>query len=389
VGLGRIGAHVADIARAFGMRVIAHDPFLPEEHARQLDIELRSLDDLLASADVITLHLPLTDETRHLLGRERIRRMKTGAVVINTARGALVDQDALLEALEEGCIAGAALDVFEPEPLPEESPLRKSGRLILTPHLAASTSEAQERVAQEICAAVRDALRTGSVGGAINLPGLSREVLARLRGLLELSRRIGRLAVGIACGGVRAVEVAYGGTDEVAPRPAMLAALEGVLAAMGVSPVSMVNAAVLAKERGVSVSRRAGHAAHGFETTVGVTLETADRKVSVMGALVGEHTGRVIRIDDFEVDIPADGYILVLRNRDVPGVIGRVGGLLGEAKINIASYHQSRLETSGSEALAAIVVDEAPPPTVLRQLEALPDVLEVRFAEVNGEARRH
>lgn len=384
VGLGRIGAHVAAIARAFGMRILAHDPYLPGERAAELGVELVSLDELLPEADVLTLHLPLTDETRCLLNAERLRSMKRHAVVINTARGALVDQDALLEEIEADRIAGAALDVFDPEPLAEDSPLRRSERVILTPHLAASTSEAQERVAQEICAAVRDALLTGSVGGAINLPGLSRDVLVRLRGLLELARRLGRLAVGLSEGAVHSVEVAYGGEDELAPRPVMLAALEGVLAGMGVSPVRLVNAAVLAAARGVAVSHRAGHAQSGFETTVGVTLDAARRSVSVVGALVGERVGRVIRIDEFDVDIPADGHIIVLKNRDVPGVIGRVGGLLGEANINIASYHQSRLETPGSDALAAIVADDVPSKEIMQRLEALPDVLEVRFAEVNG-----
>ncbi len=385
VGLGRIGAHVAGVARAFGMQVIAHDPYLPEARARALRVELRSLEEMLTRADVVSLHLPLSDETYHLLNRERLALLKPGAVVVNTARGGLVDNDALLEALESGRLAGAALDVFDPEPLPAKSPLRRCGRVLLTPHLAASTSEAQERVAQEICAAVRDALVSGVVGDAVNLPGLSSEVLARLAGVLELARRVGRLAAGIAQGRVRGVEVSYGGSDEAAPRPVMLAAVEGALAGMGVGPVSLVNAAVLAEERGLTIGRRAGHAVAGFETTVGVTLELAGRHVSVVGAVIGDRSGRIIRIDDFAVDIPADGYVVVLRNRDVPGVIGRVGTLLGEAAINIASYHQSRLERAGSDALAAIVVDQIPGPRVLDALARLPDVVEVRFATLNGE----
>lgn len=384
VGLGRIGQHVAGIARAFGMVVIAHDPYLPEDRARALGVPLLPLDELLQRADAVTLHLPLTDDTRQLINRERLLLMKPGALLINTARGALVDDAALLEAIEAGRVGGAALDVFDPEPLPADSPLRRASRVILTPHLAASTSEAQERVAREICTAVRDALLTGSMGAAVNLPGLSREVLARLRPVMELVGRLARLAVGIARGRVRAIKVGYGGHDDDAPRPTMLSAVEGALAAMGVGPVTLVNAMVLAEERGIAVSHRAGDAVHGYETTVGVTVETEARTVSVLGAVVGDRVGRVIRIDEFAIDAPAAGYVLVLRNRDVPGVIGRVGTLLGESRINIAAYHQSRREPAGSDALAAIIVDDVPSKEVLARLEAIADVEEVRFANLEA-----
>jgi D-3-phosphoglycerate dehydrogenase len=353
VGLGRVGTAVAQLARAFGMAVVAHDPYLPHERAQALGVA------------------------------ERLALLKPGAIIVNAARGGLVDTDALLKALDAGHLAGAALDVFEHEPLSKDSPLRQSERVILTPHLAASTAEAQARVASEICAAVRDALLTGAVGGAVNVPGVSREALLRLRGALDLSRRLGRLAAAMDRGAVVRVEVAYGGTDEAAPRATMLAAVEGVLSAMGVGPVSIVNAVVLAEQRGMVVERRVGNPVSGFETTIGVTLETSDRTVTVVGAVISERLGRIIRINDFTVDIPAERHVVVLRNRDVPGVIGHVGTALGEAHINIASYHQSRLEQPGSEALAAIVVDEPPAPAVLRRLESLPDVLEVRFANLD------
>ncbi len=384
VGLGRIGLHVAAVGRAFGMQVLAHDPYLSEERARQQRVELLELDALLERADVVTLHLPLTERTRHLLDRERLARMKPTAVVVNTARGALIDEQALVEAVEQGRLGGAALDVFDPEPLPEDSPLRSVERILTTPHLAASTSEAQERVAQEICVAVRDALLSGAVGNAVNLPGVSTEVLARLTWVLDLAKRLGRLAIAVAQGPVRKVVVFYGGDDDAAPRPTMVSALEGVLSGMGVSPVSLVNALMLAEDRGMNVERRVGQPFAGFETTVGVELRTADRTVGVIGALMGERVARVIRIDGFAVDVPAQGCILVLKNRDVPGVIGRVGTLLGEERINIASYHQSRMESPGSEALAAIVVDQVPDTSVLERLAGLQDILEVRFANLGG-----
>lgn len=385
VGLGRVGSHVATIARAFGMRVLAHDPYLPESRARELGVDLLPLDELLPRVDVVTLHLPLTPETRHLIDRRRLALMRPTAILVNTARGALVDEAALLEALERGTLGGAALDVFDAEPLPADSPLRACDKVILTPHLAASTAEAQERVAQEICAAVRDALVTGAVVGAVNLPGIDGRVLQRLSGVLDLARRLGRLAASLAPGRVQRVEVAYGGADEAAPKPVMLAAVEGVLDAMGVDHVTLVNALVLAEERGLTVERRVGSPEAGFATTVGVNLRAGQTRTVVLGALVGEHAGRVIGINEFAVDVPAEGHVIVLRNRDVPGVIGRVGSLLGGAGINIASYHQSRLDSAGSDALAAIVVDQAPGRDVLRGLADLPDVLDVRFVTLDGE----
>ncbi len=384
VGLGRVGVHVASIARAFGMKVVAHDPYLPEARARDMGITLLGLDEVLETADVVSLHAPLTDETRGIMNRERLAKMKPTAVVVNAARGALVDDDALLEALERGTLAGAALDVFEPEPLDSDSPLRQADKVLLTPHLAASTSEAQERVASEICANVRDALITGTLRGAVNLPGIPSQVMDRLGGVLELARRLGRLAAGVAHDRVRSVEVYFGGDDDDAPRPTMLAAVEGVLSAMGVDAVSLVNAATRAEQRGMNIGRRVGQPIAGFETTVGVTVRTPDRKVTVDGALLGERAGRVIRINGFPVDVPADGHVLLLRNRDVPGVIGRVGSLLGEAQVNIASYHQARKDEAGGEALAAIVVDQTPAAAVLESLAELDDVLEVRFASLTS-----
>lgn len=379
VGLGRIGAHVATVARALGMDILAHDPFLSESKAKELGVSLLGLDDLLARADVVSLHLPLTDETRNLIDARRLALMKPSAVLVNTARGGLVNEAALLEAVTSGKLAGAALDVFEQEPLPKDSPLRKSDRLILTPHLAASTTEAQERVAVEICRAVKDALLTGVIGGAVNVPGLSSEVVTRLRPLLDLGRVVGRFGAQICRGRVDAIEVQYGGTDEEALKPVLLAAVEGALAGMGVEQVSMVNALAVAEERGIRLSRRISSPEAGFETTVGVSFRAGKEKTYVAGALFGDRVGRVILIDGFEVDIPPEGYVIVLRNRDVPGVIGRVGTAIGEAKVNIGSYHVSR---KNNEALAVIAVDQHPEGALLQALAKLPDILEVRLANL-------
>src|SRR5436309_2144948 len=243
VGLGRIGGHVAQLARAFGMQVVGHDPYLAPERATEMHVRLLPLKALLRTADVVTLHVALTDQTHHLIDAERLKLMKPTAVLINTARGALVDDAALADAIKAKRIGGAAIDVFSVEPLPADSPLRALDRVLLTPHLAASTAEAQERVAVEICTAVRDSLVSGDLSFAINVPGIAGgAALQRLAPLLDLARRLGRLALALADGPVKALEVAYGGKDEAAPKPALMSALEGLLAAMNAGPVRLVNA---------------------------------------------------------------------------------------------------------------------------------------------------
>jgi D-3-phosphoglycerate dehydrogenase len=380
VGLGRIGGHVAQLARAFGMQLIGHDPYLAPERAAELQVRLLPLEGLLRQADVVTLHVAHTEQTHHLINAERLRLMKPGAVLINTARGELVDESALAEAVEAKRIRGAAIDVFAVEPLPADSPLRRLERVILTPHLAASTAEAQERVSLEVCTAVRDALVTGDLSFAINVPGISGDLLRRLGPLLDLARRLARLALALVDGPVTSAEVDYGGKDEAAPRPVLMAAVEGLLLAMNIEPVSVVNALLIAEERGIRYARKTGTPEPGFETTVGVTLETARGRVQVVGALVGNSHGRVIRIDDYHVDVAPEGWMLVIKNRDVPGVIGRVGTLLGAAGINIGSYHQARRAAPGSDALAAITVDHPLTNGVLEELARAPDIVQVRLA---------
>src|SRR2546425_7297640 len=270
VGLGRIGGHVAQLARAFGMQVVGHDPYLLPERATEMHVRLLPLEALLRTADVVTLHVALTDQTHHLIDAERLKLMKPTAVLINTARGELVDEAALADAIKEKRIGGAAIDVFAVEPLPADSPLPGLDRVILTPHLAASTAQAQERVAMEICGAVRDALLVGDLSFAINVPGISGDLLRRLGPLLDLTRRLGRLAMALVDGPVKAVEVDYGGKDDAAPRTVPVAAVEGLLSGVSGQPVRLVNALLIAEERGIRHARRTGTPEPGFETTVGV-----------------------------------------------------------------------------------------------------------------------
>lgn len=382
VGLGRIGMHVAGVARALGMEVMAYDPYLPKARAKEIGVKLASLNDVLAASDVISLHAPQSEATRHLINAETLAKMKPTAVIINAARGALIDDQALFDAVESGKIAGAALDVFDPEPLPADSILRSSDRLILTPHLAASTQEAQARVAVEICRSVRLALETGDIGGAVNVPGVSSDVLARARGSMDLAVRMGRMAGYLAGGPVDSVDVYFGGDDDGSAKPVSLGAVQGVLESMGVGPVSLVNTSQLAEERNIVFSRRIGRPVKGFHTTVGIKLECNGRAVSVMGTPDPGRAGRIIQIDDYAVDIPAEGFVLILRNRDVPGVIGHVGTVLGAADVNIAFYHQSRSLRNKEEALAAIAVDHAPDPKVLEELGALEEVVDIYLAKL-------
>ena len=382
IGAGRIGGEVARRARAFGMRVVAFDPFLPEERARSLEIERVELDEVLSRADVVSLHLPLTEQTAGMIGAAQLSQLKPSAVLLNAARGGVVDEDALYAALHAGAIAGAALDVYEAEPLPADHPLRTLPNVVLTPHLGASTREAQLNVAVEIAVAVRAALVDGDLSRAVNAPALGGEEMSRLRPLLGLAERLGQLAAGLAGDAVDMVELRYAGGSEAALQPLTAAALAGVLRrAVGRGAVNLVNAVHLAESRGIDVRRI--HTASDADAAdfVDVTVGAAGRKISVAGGVAGEGNPRLLRVDDYRVDIAPRGTLVVLRNRDVPGIIGRVGTLLGDARVNIGEYHQARRD-AGGEALAAISIDARLSPDVIARLQQVADVLDVRQVEM-------
>ncbi|MGD2069624.1 MAG: phosphoglycerate dehydrogenase [Gemmatimonadota bacterium] len=378
VGAGRIGGEVARRARAFGMVVVVHDPWLTDERADDLGVARMELDALLGRADVVSLHVPLTDETRGMIDADRIGRMKAGAFLVNASRGGVVDEHALARALVDGRLGGAALDVYAEEPLPEDSPLRAAPGLVLTPHLGASTAEAQKLVAEEIAGAVRDALLQGDLSRALNAPRIGGEALRRLRPVFELGERIGRLAAVLSTGGSRGVEVRYHGVADEAVKPLASHALKGFLGViLGADQVNFVNAPHLARARGIGLATH--HLARRTDYTefVEVLVAAEGGRVRVAGALLGEGHPRIVRIDEYHVDITPRGSLVVLRNRDVPGVIGRVGTLLGSLRLNIAEYHQARL-SEGGEALAVVAVDGAVGREVVTALEALDEVLEAR-----------
>jgi D-3-phosphoglycerate dehydrogenase len=371
LGLGRIGTHVARIAQGFGMTVIALDPFVVPSHALALGVELLPLEQVLARADIVTLHLALTDDTRHLLNAQRFAQMKKGAVLVNTARGALIEDAALIAALHSGHLAGAALDVYDPEPLPAESPLRNVPNLLLTPHLGASTKEAQQRVALEIAESVREALLKGDLRSAVNLPGLDGAEVAANRPLMDLGERLGKMAFVLGSGGVQSVEVWYYGTDDRADT-AGIAALKGILTAMGIERVSLVNAGHIARQRGIRLTCRASEPRE-FQQSITVELLSDGRSVKVRGALFDESHARIVTIGEHRVDLEPSGAIVVLTNRDVPGVVGKVGSILGAAGVNVSDYHQSRPPKGGQDALAAIAVDVRVPQAVMDELRRLPE----------------
>jgi D-3-phosphoglycerate dehydrogenase / 2-oxoglutarate reductase len=374
VGAGRIGGEVAKRCRAFGMEVVAYDPYLTEDRAEELQVERGTLDDVLERGDVLSLHVPLTDDTSGMIGADELARMKKGAYLVNVARGGVVDEAALAEAVSSGHLAGAALDVFTSEPLEEGSPLRGVPNLLLTPHLGASTSEAQELVASEIAEAVRAALAEGDLTRALNAPAVGGETLKALAPLLGLGKALGRLACALAPGGVQALDVRYGGESDEALKPLTAYVLMGFLAkVLGEDQVNFVSAGHLAGQRGIKVARTQLSRNSDHTEYVEVVAQAEQGSLRLAGALLGEAHPRIVRIEDYRVDIVPSGALIVLKNNDVPGVIGRVGTILGDHEINIGEYHQARL-SKGGQALAAIAVDGEVDPSVREALLELPEV---------------
>lgn len=357
IGAGRIGGEVAKRCHAFGMRVLAYDPYLTDERAEDLRVERATLDEVIEGADVLSLHVPLTDETRGMIDAAALSRMKKGAFLVNVARGGVVDEAALATSLAEGQLGGAALDVYCNEPLEEGSPLRDAPNLVLTPHLGASTAEAQELVATEIAEAVRVALAEGDLARAVNAPAIGGEALRALGPLFDLGRRLGRLGCALARGGLEGIEIRYAGESEEALRPLSAYVLMGLLEnIVGEDQVNFVSAAHMAQQRGISVSRTQLVRHTDYTEFVEIVVKAERGDLRFAGALLGETHSRIVRIGEFHVDIVPAGTLIVLRNRDVPGVIGRVGTLLGDHGINIAEYHQAR-QAKGGDALAAVAVD--------------------------------
>lgn len=372
VGLGRVGRIVARRGRAFGMRVVGSDPYLATDAAEELGVELVDLGRLLAESDVVTLHAPLTDETRGLIDAPAVAQMKPGARLVNCARGGLIDEATVAAALADGRLAGAAFDVYATEP-PEGSPLVGAPNVVLTPHLGASTVEAQRDVSVQIAEQVVAALRQVDFRNAVNLPFVAAGGLAAIRPWLDLAQRLGRLLVGLAPGRLERVEVEARG-PEVAPHaePISVALLAGLLAPILGNDVNFVNASHLASERGITLARTRRASAADYANLIGARLRTDAGSRTVAGTLFHGRP-RAVDIDGFHLDAPPVGRALLVWNRDVPGVIGRVGTILGEAGVNIAEWRLGR-SAPGETALAFINLDDEVPEAALQAIAAIDGV---------------
>jgi len=383
VGAGRIGGEVAIRARSFGMRVLIHDPYLHADRAKAIGAELATLDEVLRLADVLSAHVPLTDATTGMIGARELRLLKPTAVVLNVARGEVIDEGALVEALRDKRIGGAGLDVYPEEPLPADHPLRGLDNVVLTPHLGASTEEAQQNVALEIAAAVRAALLEGDLSRAVNAPGVGGDRMRRLRPLLDLAERLGRIGAALAGERLAQVEVRYAGREEDGLQPLAASALIGTLSqVVGRKAVNVVNALHIAAERRIAVERTRLSPRDDYAEYLELRMTGAGGGVRVAGVVLEGAHPRIVRIGEYRVDIVPRGALILLRNRDVPGVIGQVGTALAKAGINIGQYHVARLE-AGGEALAAIGVDARLTPAIVETLRALPEVTAVAQVELD------
>jgi D-3-phosphoglycerate dehydrogenase len=384
IGLGRIGRAVAARARAFGMKIVAHDPFIAPDQARDLEIESASMDEVFSRADFLTVHTPLTSETRGLVGAQAFAKMRKGVRIINCARGGLVDEAALYDAIKSGIVAGAALDVFEQEPPPPDHPLLGLEEVIVTPHLGASTTEAQEGVAVTVAEQMRDYLLTGALRGAVNVPALGAKELSALQPYLALAESLGRFQAQLVDSAVREVRLEFAGeTVELDAAPVTRAFLAGLLRDVS-ARVNVVNAFVIAEERRIAVTtsyRRGGEMAPAIRTRV--ICEGGEQTVSgtVFGIAGGGREGRITEINDFRIEATPRGRILVMHNRDVPGVIGRVGTILGEQGINISAFHLGRRERGG-EAMAVIEIDAQLDKGIMDQLLGVDPIISARQIEL-------
>ncbi|HEX3185093.1 MAG TPA: phosphoglycerate dehydrogenase [Pyrinomonadaceae bacterium] len=385
VGLGRIGRVVASRARALGMQIVAFDPFIAPEQARDLEIELAPLEDVYARADFLTVHTPLTAETRGLIDREALGKMKHGARLINCARGGLVDEDALYEALTNGSIAGAALDVFSEEPPPQDHRLLQLDQVIATPHLGASTTEAQEGVAFTVAEQMRDFFLTGVLRGAVNVPAISVKEFNVMQPYVALGESLGRFQAQLVEQAVTEVRIEFAGeVVDLDATPVTRAFLAGFLRDVS-ARVNVVNAFLIADERGIKVTttyvRSAGENAPAMRTEI---MAGPSRR-SLAGNLIGysgqRREGRITEIDGFHLEARPEGHLLVMRNHDVPGVIGKVGTILGEGGVNIGRFHLGRRERGG-EAMAVIAVDAPLTRDTLQSLRALEEVISAQPIEL-------
>jgi D-3-phosphoglycerate dehydrogenase len=375
IGAGNIGSIVADRANGLKMHVVAYDPFLSPERAVEIGVEKVDLDELLARADLITLHTPLTDKTRNILSREALAQTKRGVFIINCARGGLVDEVALREALDNGHVAGAGFDVFVEEPA-KENVLFGAPNFIATPHLGASTNEAQENVALQVAEQMSDFLISGAVTNALNSPSISAEDAPKLRPYVALAEKLGAFAGQMVDVGLKAIDLAYEGqVAQLNVRPLSAAALAGFLRPM-LAEVNMVSAPAVAKERGITVSESRQDDSPIYDSLIRITVTTEMGRRSFAGTVVGG-APRIVEVKGMDLDAAFAPAMLYVNNLDRPGFIGALGALLGEAGVNIATFNLGRV-SAGDDAIALVGVDQAPDADLIGRIKSLPHVKEVR-----------
>ncbi len=385
IGLGRIGRVVASRARGLDMTIVAYDPFIAADQARDLEIELAPLAEVYERADFLTVHTPLTNETRGMIDREVLSKMKKGARIINCARGGLIDEDALYEAIKSGSLAGAAIDVFAQEPPPPDHPLLSLDEVIATPHLGASTTEAQEGVAFTVAEQMRDYFLTGALRGAVNVPSVGQKDLKVLQPYTALAESLGRFQAQLVDRAVVEVKIQYAGEIvDIDAAPVTRSFLSGLLRDVS-ARVNIVNAFLIADERGIKVTtayvRTTGDSAPAIRTEIVTDKSEHSLAGTVFGYGGQKREGRITEIDGFHIEAAPQGHMLVMRNRDVPGVIGRVGTILGEGGVNISRFYLGRRERGG-EALAVIEIDVPLERNVLESLRSLDQVLSASQIEL-------
>ncbi|MEY2546526.1 MAG: D-3-phosphoglycerate dehydrogenase / 2-oxoglutarate reductase [Verrucomicrobiota bacterium] len=382
IGMGRIGSELSRRAIAFGMRVMAYDPYLSAARARSLQVELvDELDDLLASADFISLHTPLTNETKHIVDLARIQKMKRGVRIINCARGGLIDENALAKSLQDRHVAAAALDVFEQEPLPNDSPLRSAPNLVLTPHLGASTAEAQESVGIEIAQSVRAALLEGTIRNAVNMPNLDAKTLSIIGPHLRFGEKLGKFLSQVSPKRVDTLNVNYSGkVNEVDTTAITRAILKGFLQLAGGSEVNEVNAPAFAESLGLKVTESRLSSLGDYTDLLELSATAEGKTVSVGGAFFGA-TPRIVSVNSRPVEARPHGVVLVLENTDRPGMVGRIGTLLGDHGVNIATMSLSRNQ-EGGRALTVLNLDAPPTAELLEEIRASGDIHSAQVIEL-------
>ncbi len=378
VGLGQIGSYVAKLAQGFMMNVVAYDPFLSKERAREMGIEQVELDELYSRSDFISVHTPLTQETRNLINRESMSKMKEGVRILNCARGGIINETDLHEALVSGKVAAAAFDVFETEPVDPKHPLRGLENFVCSPHLGAATGEAQENVALAVAEQIVDYLAHGVIRNAANLPSIPADLLPALQPHLALAEKIGAFGAQVLEGGLDKVSIEYRGeVGNLTTSPVTVAVLRGLLSPILEESVNYVNAPVIAKERGIVVNETKTTDAGDFTSLIVVELQAGKSVQRVSGTLYRRKDPRIVDLNGYPLEVVPEGHLLVLSNLDQPGVIGSIGQFLGRHQINIASMQLGR-EKPGGKAISVIGIDAPMSAEQLRDIKGLPHILSAK-----------